>query len=89
MRNELLAVHSDVLKKNVRDKSILTLSSQKINLGGLVQVLELRLALHVELVKILFVRLEKEVLSLLAHDLDLAGDSFVHFLLSFDGFFSI
>ena len=50
LADELLAVNSDVLKENMRDKSVLTLASQKIYLSGLVQVLELWLALNVELI---------------------------------------
>lgn len=88
-RDQLLAVHSNVLEENVRDKSVLTLGSQKVDLSGLVQVLELWLALDVELVEIFLVRFEKEVLGFGAHDLDLAGDSFVHFFLSLNSFFSV
>jgi len=58
----LLAVHSNVLKKNVRNKSVLTLGSQKVDLSGLVQVLKLWLALDVELVEIFLVGFKKEVL---------------------------
>lgn len=85
----MLAVHSNVLEKNVRDKSILTLGSQKVDLSCLVQVLELWLALNVELVEIFLVGFEKKVLGFLAHDLDLAGDSFIHFFLSLNSFFGI
>lgn len=87
--DQLLAVHSNVLEENVRDKSILTLGSQKVDLGDLVQVLELWLALNVELVKIFLVGFKEEVLSFGAHDLDLTGDSFVHFFLSLNSFFSV
>ena len=58
----MLAVHSNVLKKNVRNKSVLTLGSQKVYLSGLVQVLKLWLALDVELVEIFLVGFKKEVL---------------------------
>ena len=58
----MLAVHSNVLKKNVRNKSVLTLGSQKVDLSGLVQVLKLWLALDVELVEIFLVGFKKEVL---------------------------
>ena len=60
--DQLLAVHSNVLKKNVRNKSVLTLGSQKVDLSGLVQVLKLWLALDVELVEIFLVGFKKEVL---------------------------
>ena len=59
----MLAVHSNVLEKNVRYKSVLTLSSQKVDLSGLVQVLKLWLALDVELVEIFLVGFKKKVLS--------------------------
>lgn len=87
--DELLAVHSDVLEEDVRDQSVLALRSKEVNLGGLVQALKLWLALDVELVEVLFIGLEEEVLSLLAHDLDLASNSLVHLLLSLDSLFSI
>ena len=58
----MLAVHSNVLKKNVRNKSVLTLGSQKVDLSGLVQVLKLWLALDVELIEIFLVGFKKEVL---------------------------
>jgi hypothetical protein len=59
------------------------------DLSLLAQVLELGLALDVELIQILFEGLEEEILGLVAHDLDLASDPLVHFLLSFDGFLSV
>jgi len=62
LRDQLLAVHSNVLEKNVRNKSVLTLGSQKVDLSGLVQVLKLWLALDVELVEIFLVGFKKEVL---------------------------
>ena len=89
LKDQLLAVNTDVLEKDVRDQSVLTLGFQESDLRGLVQVLELRLDLQVELVQILLIRLEEEVLGFLAHDFDLAGDSFVHFFLSFNSFFGV
>lgn len=87
--DELLAVHSDVLEEDVGDQSILALGSQEVDLSGLVQALKLWLALDIELVEILLIGLEEEVLSLLTHDLDLAGNPLIHLLLSLDSLLSI
>ena len=58
-------------------------------MSGLVQVLKLRFALDIELIEIFLIGFKKEVLGFGAHDLNLAGDSFVHFFLSLNSFFSI
>lgn len=89
LRDQLFTVDTDVLEKDVADESVLALLLQKIDLGELVEGLELGLQIHVELGEILLVRFEEEILGFRAHDLDLAGDSLVHFFLSFDSFFGI
>ena len=50
LADQLLAVNSDILEENMRDERFLALTSQKIYLSSLVQVLELRFALDVELI---------------------------------------
>jgi hypothetical protein len=85
----LITIDSDVLEKNVADESILALLLQKIDLSREVKGFELRLKFHAKMKEIFLERFEEEILGFLAHDFDLAGDSLVHFFLSFNGFFGI
>ena len=87
--DQLFTVHSNVLEEDVTDQSVLALGLEVLDLGGLLKTFELGLACDIQLMEVFLERFEKEILSFIAHDLDLAGDPLVHFLLSFNGFLGI
>ena len=90
LSNDVVDVNTDVLEHDVGDECVLGESFQGFNLFRLGSVIEIkfgliRLASGIKLSYVLFERFDKEFLSFLAHNFNLAGDSLVHLLLSLSG----
>ena len=90
--NDFLTIDTDVLKKNMADEFVMACIIKVSDLVRFIhklKIADLRFTVLVQLVDIFFEGFKEEVLSFLAHDFDLAGDSFVHFFLSLNCFFCV